>query len=79
MPRGRVWPFLHYFCVVVQLPFLLQQYLNCSEKLYEASLQTVDFEWSAEETRKTINAWVESKTNGMDKSHMFLQILFELC
>uniref|UniRef100_A0A8D1CA61 Serpin B7 n=1 Tax=Sus scrofa TaxID=9823 RepID=A0A8D1CA61_PIG len=41
-----------------------KQYLNCSEKLYEASLQTVDFEWSAEETRKTINAWVESKTNG---------------
>ncbi|ELW71271.1 serpin B11 [Tupaia chinensis] len=41
-----------------------QQYLNCSEKLYQAGLETVDFEQSAEETRKTINAWVESKTNG---------------
>ncbi|XP_062933555.1 serpin B11 isoform X1 [Cynocephalus volans] len=41
-----------------------QQYLSCSEKLYQARLQTVDFEQSTEETRKTINAWVESKTNG---------------
>ncbi|XP_004398123.1 PREDICTED: serpin B11 isoform X1 [Odobenus rosmarus divergens] len=41
-----------------------QQYLTCSEKLYQATPQTVDFEQSPEETRKTINAWVESKTNG---------------
>ncbi|XP_008838887.1 serpin B11 isoform X1 [Nannospalax galili] len=41
-----------------------QQYLRCSEKLYQAKLQAVDFELSTEETRKTINAWVESKTNG---------------
>ncbi|KAI4564714.1 hypothetical protein MJG53_015726 [Ovis ammon polii x Ovis aries] len=41
-----------------------EQYLHCSEKLYQARLQTVDFERSAEETRKTINAWVESKTDG---------------
>ncbi|XP_049756230.1 serpin B11-like isoform X1 [Elephas maximus indicus] len=41
-----------------------QQYLTCSEKLYQAQLQTVDFEHAPEETRKTINAWVESKTNG---------------
>ncbi|XP_006892796.1 PREDICTED: serpin B11 [Elephantulus edwardii] len=41
-----------------------QIYLNSSEKLYGAQLQTVDFEHSPEETRKTINAWVESKTNG---------------
>ncbi|XP_045377409.2 serpin B11 [Camelus bactrianus] len=41
-----------------------QQYLHCSEKLYGARLQTVDFERSAEETRKAINAWVENKTNG---------------
>ncbi|XP_006198118.1 serpin B11 [Vicugna pacos] len=41
-----------------------QQYLHCSEKLYQARLQTVDFERSAEETRKAINAWVENKTNG---------------
>ncbi|KAK2491896.1 hypothetical protein MC885_006161 [Smutsia gigantea] len=41
-----------------------KQYLSCSEKLHEARLQTVDFEQSTEETRKAINAWVESKTNG---------------
>ncbi|XP_025221165.1 serpin B11 isoform X1 [Theropithecus gelada] len=41
-----------------------QQYLSCSEKWYQARLQTVDFELSTEETRKTINAWVENKTNG---------------
>ena len=62
----------------MQLSFLLQQYLHCSEKLYQARLQTVDFERSAEETRKTINAWVESKTAGEDKSTTCLQTLFEL-
>ncbi|XP_003788461.1 serpin B11 isoform X1 [Otolemur garnettii] len=41
-----------------------EQYLSCSEKLYQAGLQTVDFDRSTEETRKTINAWVERKTNG---------------
>ncbi|XP_059562289.1 serpin B11 isoform X1 [Myotis daubentonii] len=41
-----------------------QQYLSCSEKLYQARLQAVDFQKSTEETRKTINAWVASKTNG---------------
>ncbi|XP_073925772.1 serpin B11 isoform X2 [Castor canadensis] len=41
-----------------------QRYLRCSEKLYQARLQSVDFEQSTEETRKTINAWVKSKTNG---------------
>ncbi|XP_008158868.3 serpin B11 [Eptesicus fuscus] len=41
-----------------------QQYLSCSEKLYQARLQTVDFQKSTEKTRQTINAWVESKTNG---------------
>lgn len=54
----------------MQLSFLLQQYLSCSEKLYQASLQAVDFQKSTEETRQTINAWVESKTNGKDKSHI---------
>ncbi|XP_006837603.1 PREDICTED: serpin B11 [Chrysochloris asiatica] len=44
-----------------------QQYLNCSEKLYGAQQQTVDFKHSPEVTRKTINAWVESKTNGKVK------------
>ncbi|XP_051004172.1 serpin B11 [Acomys russatus] len=41
-----------------------KQYLRCSEKLYQAKLQSVDFELSTEETRKSINAWVENKTNG---------------
>ncbi|KAF6089311.1 serpin family B member 11 [Phyllostomus discolor] len=41
-----------------------QQYLNCSEKFYQARLQAVDFQQSPEETRQAINAWVESKTNG---------------
>ncbi|XP_040840692.1 serpin B11 isoform X1 [Ochotona curzoniae] len=41
-----------------------QKYLTCSEKLYQTRLQTVDFEKSTEETRKKINAWVESRTNG---------------
>ncbi|XP_004452978.1 serpin B11 [Dasypus novemcinctus] len=41
-----------------------QKYLSCSEEFYRARPQTVDFEHSLEETRKTINAWVESKTYG---------------
>ncbi|XP_042549465.1 serpin B11 [Dipodomys spectabilis] len=45
-----------------------QQYLSCSEKLYQARLQSVDFGQSVEETRKSINAWVESKTNGKIKN-----------
>ncbi|XP_019481934.1 PREDICTED: serpin B11 [Hipposideros armiger] len=40
-----------------------QKYLSCSETLYQTRLQAVDFERSTEETRQTINAWVESKTN----------------
>ncbi|XP_027724836.1 serpin B11-like [Vombatus ursinus] len=44
------------------------QYLSCSEKFYQSKLQTVDFQHAPEETRKTINAWVESKTNGKIKN-----------
>ncbi|XP_043842469.1 serpin B11 isoform X2 [Dromiciops gliroides] len=44
------------------------QYLSCSEELYQSKLQTVDFEHAPEETRKTMNAWVESKTNGKIKN-----------
>ncbi|XP_074063909.1 serpin B11 isoform X2 [Macrotis lagotis] len=44
------------------------QYLRCSEELYKSKLQTVDFDRAPEETRKTINAWVESKTNGKIKN-----------
>ncbi|CAO2636454.1 Serpin B11 [Lemmus lemmus] len=41
-----------------------KQYLRCSERLFQAKLQTVDFELSTEETRKSINTWVKNKTNG---------------
>ncbi|XP_036600337.1 serpin B11 [Trichosurus vulpecula] len=44
------------------------QYLSCSEKFYQSNLQTVDFQHNLEETRKMINAWVESKTNGKIKN-----------
>ncbi|XP_068956325.1 serpin B11-like [Petaurus breviceps papuanus] len=47
---------------------LYPQYLSCSEKFYQSKLQTVDFEHDPEEARKTINAWVESKTNGKIKN-----------
>lgn len=68
---------VHHFCTVL-LSFLLQQYLSCSEKLYQSRLQAVDFEHSTEETRQTINAWVESKTNGKDESHACLRTGFML-
>ncbi|XP_028909934.1 serpin B11 isoform X2 [Ornithorhynchus anatinus] len=42
----------------------LQQYLNCSEELYGAQLEAVDFEHPPEETRKRINAWVAAQTHG---------------
>ncbi|XP_076991402.1 serpin B11 isoform X3 [Tamandua tetradactyla] len=45
-----------------------QKYLSCSEELFGTRLQPVDFEHSLEETRETINAWVESKTYGKVKN-----------
>ncbi|XP_074135113.1 serpin B11 isoform X1 [Sminthopsis crassicaudata] len=44
------------------------QYLSCSEELYQSELQNVDFKHTPEEVRQTINAWVESKTNGKIKN-----------
>lgn len=34
------------------------------KKFYLASVESVDFQKAAEETRKKINSWVESQTNG---------------
>ncbi|XP_004858508.1 serpin B13 isoform X1 [Heterocephalus glaber] len=41
----------------------LQKYLDYIEKYYHASLEPVDFINAAEQSRKKINAWVESQTN----------------
>ncbi|XP_053322833.1 serpin B4-like [Spea bombifrons] len=47
-----------------QFPFL-QQYLTCTQLLYHAKLESVDFQ--KEETREDINLWVESQTQGKIK------------
>ncbi|XP_032278768.1 serpin B13 isoform X2 [Phoca vitulina] len=41
----------------------LQKYLDYVEKYYHASLEPVDFVNAADESRKKINSWVESRTN----------------
>ncbi|KFR12237.1 Serpin B11 [Opisthocomus hoazin] len=46
---------------------LRQQFLMCTEELYGAMLQTVDFHGAAEDARMKINAWVESETQGKIK------------
>uniref|UniRef100_A0A2K5ZL21 Serpin family B member 13 n=1 Tax=Mandrillus leucophaeus TaxID=9568 RepID=A0A2K5ZL21_MANLE len=46
----------------------LQKYLDYVEKYYHASLEPVDFVNAADESRKKINSWVESKTNSTSKS-----------
>uniref|UniRef100_A0A8C4XYN5 Serpin domain-containing protein n=1 Tax=Gopherus evgoodei TaxID=1825980 RepID=A0A8C4XYN5_9SAUR len=45
----------------------LQQYLSCTQKLYQAELKPSDFLNAAEETRKQINLWVEVFTKGKIK------------
>ncbi|XP_059573153.1 serpin B4-like [Alligator mississippiensis] len=45
----------------------LEQYLKCTETLYHAGLETVDFSNALEETRKKINTWVEEQTSGKIK------------
>ncbi|XP_039107820.1 serpin B3 isoform X2 [Hyaena hyaena] len=47
-------------------PFL-QEYLDNVKKFYLASAESVDFKNAAEESRKKINSWVESQTNGKIK------------
>lgn len=44
--------------------FFLKKYLDYVEKYYHASLEPVDFVNAADESRKKINSWVESQTNG---------------
>ncbi|XP_039175614.1 serpin B3-like isoform X2 [Crotalus tigris] len=44
----------------------LQQFTECTKELYHAELERVDFV-NVEETRKKINSWVESQTNGKIK------------
>jgi len=41
----------------------------CTEELYGAMLQTVDFHGAAEDARMKINAWVESETQGKPKQN----------
>uniref|UniRef100_A0A8D2FF12 Serpin domain-containing protein n=1 Tax=Theropithecus gelada TaxID=9565 RepID=A0A8D2FF12_THEGE len=42
----------------------LQEYLDAIKKLYQTSVESVDFAKAPEESRKKINSWVESQTNG---------------
>ncbi|XP_006027297.1 ovalbumin-like isoform X1 [Alligator sinensis] len=46
---------------------ILPQYLKCTNKLYQAGLESVDFKNAAEESRRIINSWVENQTNGLIK------------
>lgn len=46
------------------LLFLLKKYLDYVEKYFHASLEPVDFLNATDESRKKINSWVESQTNG---------------
>lgn len=43
---------------------LLQEFVDSTQKLYQADMQAVDFIGSSEESRKLINHWVEEKTEG---------------
>ncbi|XP_024844989.1 serpin B3 [Bos taurus] len=45
----------------------LQEYLDNVQKFYLASVESADFKNAAEESRKMINSWVESQTNGKIK------------
>ncbi|XP_025229862.1 serpin B4-like, partial [Theropithecus gelada] len=47
----------------------LQEYLDAIKKLYQTSVESVDFAKAPEESRKKINSWVESQTNGRRAAH----------
>ncbi|XP_031196585.1 serpin B4-like [Mastomys coucha] len=47
-------------------PFL-QTFLEDIKKYYQANVESLDFIHAAEESRKKINSWVESQTNGKIK------------
>ena len=40
------------------------EYMDNVKKFYLASVESADFISAAEESRKMINSWVESQTNG---------------
>lgn len=63
-PKKR--PVFWYILLIFSL--IVQQYLSCIQKLYQAELKPVDFLNAAEETREQINLWVETFTKGKDKS-----------
>ncbi|ELR50278.1 hypothetical protein M91_09555, partial [Bos mutus] len=46
----------------------LQEYMDNVQKFYLASVESADFKNAAEESRKMINSWVESQTNGRIKN-----------
>jgi serpin B len=46
----------------------LKEFLELIESSYDGRLNEVDFVRAAEEARKTINSWVEKKTNGKIKN-----------
>lgn len=49
------------------LPFFLpvsEEYMNNVNKFYLASVESADFVNAAEESRKIINSWAGSQTNG---------------
>ncbi|KAM9435862.1 leukocyte elastase inhibitor-like [Clarias gariepinus] len=48
----------------------LSEYVDSTQKLYQADMQAVDFIGSSEESRKLINQWVEEKTEGRIKDIM---------
>ncbi|XP_053344826.1 leukocyte elastase inhibitor-like [Clarias gariepinus] len=48
----------------------LSEYVDSTQKLYQADMQAVDFIGSSEESRKVINQWVEEKTEGRIKDIM---------
>ncbi|XP_060986882.1 serpin B3-like isoform X2 [Dama dama] len=45
----------------------LREYMDNVKKFYLASVESADFKNAAEESRKMINSWVESQTNGKIK------------
>uniref|UniRef100_A0A8C2MBZ7 Serpin B7 n=2 Tax=Cricetulus griseus TaxID=10029 RepID=A0A8C2MBZ7_CRIGR len=44
-----------------------KNYIDCAEKLYNASVERVDFTNGVEETRYKINKWIENETHGKIK------------
>ncbi|XP_059580606.1 serpin B3-like [Alligator mississippiensis] len=53
------------FSTITVYPGAAELLINtCTETLYHAELETVDFSNALEETRKKINTWVEEQTSG---------------